>query len=187
MAIEIARRCPQIPFRIVANASDEDVRREVTANLPPNVTLLDYVPFHELPPVFGSARIFLSTGNAQYEGFPTVLLHAVAAEKPIVSLQDFDGFLASSQSGVICGEDSNAAAEAINRYWNDAGAYDAAPALEYLRRNHAVDSITNRFAKLLADLDRKSNEHESNEHRLGNHGPDNGVSASRESESPRDP
>lgn len=100
LAIEIARRCPEIPFVLVANRKDSAVEAEVRASCPPNVRLLDYVPRTEIAERYRQSRLFLSTGDAQYEGFPNVFLEAAASGTPIVSLEDFDSFLTTSGCGV---------------------------------------------------------------------------------------
>ncbi len=152
LSVEIARLCPEIPFQMVVNESDDQVRREIQANHPENVRLVDYVPANEMAAVFGAARIFLSTGNADYEGFPTVLLQAVAAEKPIVSLDDFDGFISQSDSGIVCGNDLRRAAEAIRRYWNRPDERDPSTATEFLRQNYTVEATTHQLIEILGRL-----------------------------------
>ncbi len=59
------------------------------------------------------ADVLLATGSQAYEGFPNVLLQAAAAETPIVSLQDFDGFLNASSAGNVCQDDIDQAAQCI--------------------------------------------------------------------------
>ena len=44
LAIEIAKLCPEIPFRMIVNESADDVRREIQASCPENVQIIDYVP-----------------------------------------------------------------------------------------------------------------------------------------------
>ncbi|RMF40606.1 MAG: glycosyltransferase, partial [Planctomycetota bacterium] len=101
LLIDVARRCPEIPFLMVANDFDDQVRRELTAQLPPNISLRSYVPFDEMPSVFQRAGAFVSTGDPAYEGFPNVLLQAAASHTPIFSMQDYDEFLNHSGSGVV--------------------------------------------------------------------------------------
>ena len=109
LAIEIARRCPSIRFLMILNASDEMVAHEVKRSKPPNVELVDYVPSMEMPSLMRKAWLFLSTGSAEYEGFPNVLLEAAASGTPIVSLEDFDGFLGREKCG-LSGDVSQVAA-----------------------------------------------------------------------------
>ena len=151
-AIEVAKRCPDIQFRMIVNESDDQVRREIQAFRPSNVELIDYVPFDQQPELFGNARVFFSTGSAEYEGFPTVLLQAVAAGKPIVSMDDFDNFIQESQSGQVVGEDFQHAAEAIQAYWDTPASHDANFAHQYLETHHTLGAITTQVEGIIREL-----------------------------------
>ena len=152
LAIEVAKQCPDVPFRMIVNESDEHVRREIVASKPANVQLIDYVPFDQQAKMFGGSRVFFSTGNADYEGFPTVLMESVAAGKPIVSLDDFDGFIVRSKSGAVVGNDAAAAARAIREYWTNPDSFDSSFATAYLDEHHHVRNVTKHLAQLLARL-----------------------------------
>jgi glycosyltransferase involved in cell wall biosynthesis len=100
LAIEIAARCPDIPFTMILNPSEDAVYREILDAKPPNVAIVDFVPASEMSKRMSRAWLFLSTGSADYEGFPNVFLEASASGTPIVSLEDFDGFLTRSGGGL---------------------------------------------------------------------------------------
>ena len=100
LAIEIAARCPDIPFTMILNPSEDAVYREILDAKPPNVAIVDFVPASEMSKRMSSAWLFLSTGSADYEGFPNVFLEASASGTPIVSLEDFDQFLTRSVGGL---------------------------------------------------------------------------------------
>ncbi len=151
-AIAIARTCPDIPFRLIANASDANTEAAVRADLPANVTLTDYVPHDQMPAMFAAARVFLSTGSAAYEGFPNVLLQAAATATPIVSLEDFDDFIVRSQSGIVCGPNGQAAAAAIQQFWNRTRTLDAAHVRDYLQQHHDRPRVIDQLACLLAGV-----------------------------------
>ncbi len=147
LAVEIARKIPQIPFRMIINASDEQVRRSIHQDLPANIQTVDYVEYDQMPQQFADARVFLSTGNADFEGFPAVLLHAIAAGKPIVSLDDFSNFIHDSGGGVVTDGSTSQAADAIRRYWNNETLYDRDATSAYLDAHHSVDVIGRLLAK----------------------------------------
>ncbi|WP_162006661.1 glycosyltransferase [Roseimaritima sediminicola] len=151
-AIEIAAACPEIPFRLVANPSDAEVERRVRAELPANVRLLDYVPHDQMPALFAGAAAFLSTGSPSYEGFPNVLLQAAASGTPIVSLEDFDGFLAASGAGVVCDDDDAAAARALQAFYDGQLSIDRAAVEAYLDEHHSHRRVIERLARLLQDV-----------------------------------
>ncbi len=152
LAIEIAKALPEIPFRMIVNASDDSVRQEIDAECPDNVERLDYVPFDQLPKQFGASRVFLSTGNAQYEGFPTVLLHAISARKPIVSLDDFSGFIQNSHSGHVASGSIKQASEMVRQYWNQPASWDHDYATRYLDENHTIDAVGKLLARIVCDM-----------------------------------
>jgi glycosyltransferase involved in cell wall biosynthesis len=151
LAIEIARQCPGVPFTLVINEGDAEVADEVRRLKPDNVTIVDSVPRPEMPDRFRNARVFLSTGSVEHEGFPNVLLEAAASGTPIVSLEDFDGYLGKSQAGIATGGDVVAAARAIkqltvdvdqwNRFWK-AGR-------EYVERHHSMGAMLEALRPLL--------------------------------------
>ncbi|QDT09053.1 glycosyltransferase family 4 protein [Planctomycetes bacterium K23_9] len=152
LALEIARLVPEVPFRMIINESDEQVRREVHKNLPANVQTTDYVAFDKMPEQFGRARVFLSTGNAQYEGFPAVLLHAMSVRKPIVSLDDFSGFISDSRSGTVADGSVEKAAAAIRDYWNGGANYDHQFASDFLDQNHSINAVGQQLADLIRQM-----------------------------------
>jgi glycosyltransferase involved in cell wall biosynthesis len=146
-AFDIARCCPEIPFLMVVNPHDHQIEASLRAELPANIKLRDYVPFSQMPAVFGNARIFLSTSSADYEGFPNVLLQAAASGTPIVSQEDFDHFLQLSGAGPVVGPDPRAAGESIRKLW--ASTSKPKPTVDaYLAAHHALASVARQVADL---------------------------------------
>jgi len=152
LAIEIARRCGEIPFHMIINPSDPELERRLRENCPRNVRITPYVPADRMPETMAGCQIFLSTGAAQYEGFPNVLLQATAAGKPIVSLDDFDDYLARSGAGIVCGGDLAAATHAITQFHGGQLTWDPRPARQYLLEHHALDTVINRLLDQLHRL-----------------------------------
>lgn len=151
LALEIARRCPHLQFRMIINPQDSDVEQRVRSTKPENVEILGYVPFDQMSQQFAGASVFLCTGSPEHEGFPNVLLQSAASQTPICSLTDFDDFLATSKAGVGCDEDLeivvkelNAMAEEDKTDWTYVSAY--------LDQNHSRKAISIGVEQLLLDL-----------------------------------
>ena len=149
LAMEIAAKCPEISFRMIINPSDARIESELNSRCPPNVTIDSYIPNDAMPKTMADCRVFLSTGAAEYEGFPNVLLQAAAAGKPIVSLDDFDSFLQRSGAGVHTDGNIDAAADSIRELYAGKRTIDHQQTREYLRQHHDVGSIVSRLLKLL--------------------------------------
>jgi glycosyltransferase involved in cell wall biosynthesis len=117
LAIEIAKRCPEIPFVLVMNPRDPAEDARVRAAAPANVTIRDHVPPPEMPALMASSLAMLNTSSL--EGFPNTFLQAGAARIPVVSLVVGDTYLEASQGGVCCRGDENRAVDALQRYARD--------------------------------------------------------------------
>ena len=150
LAIEIAKLCPEVPFRFVLNAGEADVRRQVEKELPNNVQLIDFVPNESMPERMRESRIFLSTGSPEFEGFPNVLLEAAASGTPIVSLEDFDGFLAKSGAGKSHDGDVHQASETLKRWYESETEWNprSADGCQYVKKFHSLDAISAEFTQL---------------------------------------
>jgi len=134
---------------MVINASDPSVQQEIQRDKPENVSIIDYVPFDQMMQTMSEADIFLSTGNGLYEGFPNVLLQAAATGCPIVSLEDFDGFLSKSKAGNACCGDIDKAALTIQEYALGARMVDSETVRAYLAAHHSHTAIARSFRILL--------------------------------------
>lgn len=150
LALEIARRCPDVPFLLIANRSDAAVESEVRATCPPNVTLRDYVPRSEIGAYYRRARVFLSTGATEHEGFPNVLLEAAACGTPIVSLENFDNFLTTSGCGIATDGDLEQAAIAVRQLWASTVTWQsfADRGRAYVEQHHSLRNCVTAFTEV---------------------------------------
>jgi glycosyltransferase involved in cell wall biosynthesis len=151
LALEIAKQCPRIPFRMVINRGDPAVEAEIRAQAPPNVQIIDYLSRDEMPKAFREARLFLSTGSSAYEGFPNVLLEAAASGTPIVSMDDFDEFLTRSQCGIL-GTNAEVTAKAVMLLTGLEGEWvnRSRRGAEYVRQHHSLPTCLDRFEQVIS-------------------------------------
>jgi glycosyltransferase involved in cell wall biosynthesis len=151
LALQVAKQCPGVPFTLVINDGDAEVADEVRNLKPGNVTIIDSVPRGEMPGRFREARVFLSTGSIEHEGFPNVLLEAAASGTPIVSLEDFDGYVGESHAGLITGGDVDAAAGAVRQLIGDVDQWKrfSHAAREHVERHHSIEAMLQAFRPLL--------------------------------------
>ncbi|MFV0446256.1 MAG: glycosyltransferase [Planctomycetaceae bacterium] len=138
LCLDVAREAPDIPFLMVMNPRDRAVEERIRRTAPPNVRIVDRVPFPQMPALFARAAAFLST--SRLEGFPNVFLQAALSGVPIVSLDVGGSFLKASRAGVCTGDDLAAAAAALMRFHRGqlGTHYQAAVAREYVFEYHAL-------------------------------------------------
>lgn len=143
LLIELARRCAEIPFLLVMNRQDAEVHAEILSQLPANVTHREYVPFNEMPAVFGNARVLVMTGNPAYEGFPNLLLQAAATGVPIVSMHDFNGFFDLTKAGLVSGEDLDEMERQVRLVWTKRPEELAAEQelRDWIASHHSVEAV----------------------------------------------
>jgi glycosyltransferase involved in cell wall biosynthesis len=116
LCLELARRCPEIPFLMIMNRAEETVFREIMASLPQNVRVIEQVKFTEIEDYIRQAGVLANT--SAYEGFPHVFLQAGKYGIPVVSLTvDPDGFLKRHGCGVPAHNDLDAMAAAVRLVW----------------------------------------------------------------------
>ncbi len=101
--LEVAARCPDIPFVMVLNRGVQEVREEIELIKTQNVTILDQVPFAQMPQLYKNAIAFAFTGSIEHEGFPNVLLQSAATSTPIVSLDFLPDLILRSGGAILSG------------------------------------------------------------------------------------
>lgn len=149
-ALEVARRLPDIRFRLAGGAAEghEDLldrTREAAKDLP-NVEVMGFVPFVEMDKLYARASALLCTSTI--EGFPNTFLQAWNHRTPVVSTIDPDHVLTENGIGVAC-KDVDELAAGIRRVCGPEGRVMGARAREYLERVHSVEAVMALFEPLL--------------------------------------
>lgn len=117
--LELAVRCPQIPFVLIMNRSDPQRFEALLSSLPGNVRVVERVSMAEMGDYFRRAAVLVNTSAA--EGFPVAFLEAGKHHLPIVSLSiDPDGILTRHGCGMVAGGNIEAMAQALGSLWSDA-------------------------------------------------------------------
>jgi len=154
LGLEVARRCPEIPFVMVINSSDEGVRQEVLQKKPSNVTLVDAIPSDRMPDSLRASRLFLSTGSPEFEGFPNLFLEAAATGTPIVSLEDFDGFLTRSGGGFAADGDPDRLARLTQQLWGDTATWNRCShsGRAFVQQHHTLEEMLSQLHAVLTEI-----------------------------------
>jgi len=154
LCLDVALRCPDIPFVMVINRGDARLADQVRASAPRNVRIIDYVPADEMPTLFREARVFLSTSAAAFEGFPNVFLEAAASGTPVVTLEDFGDFVVSSGCGECSNGDLNLAIEKLQLLWSHEARWRECSrrGQDWVQRVHALDHVVIQFLNAMEDV-----------------------------------
>lgn len=154
LAVEVAKKCPEIPFLFVINKRFDEVEEQVRRERPENVTLMDYLPHDQMPEAFRRARLFLSTGSREFEGFPNVFLESAASGTPVCSLEDFNQFLETSRAGGGARGSIDELAELVRSFWCDPAQWQACSmrGVSYVREHHALEAVADQVAGILEEM-----------------------------------
>lgn len=158
MALEIARRLPQLRFVLVGGpdpgrreqAYFESVREAARALA--NVEMKGFVPFSETERYFDGARVVLNT--SLYEGFPNTFLQAWARAIPTVATIETGSRMEDGQPVYDAVQDVSDACWKVERLMRDDILWQQASnrVLAHFRETHSVDAIISRYEREIALL-----------------------------------
>jgi glycosyltransferase involved in cell wall biosynthesis len=126
--LELARRLPQLRFRMVGGPAGGDewlfarIRQEALTL--PNMEFIGFVPFQEVGAHFNAARVFVNTSD--HEGFPNTFLQAWSRRIPTVSFCN-PGSQVNGATAANVARDLNEMTGLIEKlmrdddYWNESG------------------------------------------------------------------
>lgn len=154
LIIEVARRHPEIPFKLAGAARDMDL----IENLSENVELMGYLSGNDLQEFYNNARFFVMASRC-YEGFAMAILEGAAYSKPMIA-PDHGGFTEIIGTGDdaigLLFEPGNAEAleAAVIRLWNDETLTRllGLKANEKLKARYSTDVIARQWASLIHSM-----------------------------------
>jgi glycosyltransferase involved in cell wall biosynthesis len=147
LALAIARACPNVAFRMIANKVDARNYQLLLKDAPSNVVVTESVRPSTLRNEFANAIALLCTSDV--EGFPNTFLDAGSFGVPVLSLGiDPDGILTRERGGVVTNGDLAALIKAVQQYAaNPAMTQAAGERLRtYVRRRHEAVGRVAEFA-----------------------------------------
>lgn len=136
LLVELAQRCPELPFVMILNPRDTLLEQQIRRTAPPNVTIVDWVPFPQMPAVFRNAAVLVNTSSL--EGFSNAFLQAAASGVPIAALEVAREFLEESYAGEEAQGSMERLAEIVRQQWNDRDERRIRLAREYVEQHHAL-------------------------------------------------
>lgn len=154
MIIDVARRHPDIPFKLAGAVRDN----ELVKDLPSNVMLTGYLSGESLSEFYRNARFFVMASR-WYEGFPMTILEAASFGKPMIA-PDHGGFTEIIGSGgdaigrLFTPGDTDTLEKEITFLWaNPVETKRLGEAAHLkLRREYSTDVIQEKWLNLLDDL-----------------------------------
>lgn len=154
LIIEVARRHPEIPFKLAGAARDMDL----IENLPENVELMGYLSGNDLQEFYNNALFFVMASRC-YEGFAMAILEGAAYSKPMIA-PDHGGFTEIIGTGDdaigLLFEPGNAEAleAAVTRLWNGETLTRSLglKANEKLKARYSTDVIARQWESLIHSM-----------------------------------
>jgi len=144
LALELARRLPELQFTIVGGPSGKHealfARIKAEGEALPNVQITGFVPFDEVDRYFRTAAVLLNTSVV--EGFPNAFLHAWGRHKPVVALVDPNHLLSRRGFGRY-GQNLEEVAAALRELCADRAQRRriGAAAAEYVQQQHTPTAV----------------------------------------------
>ncbi len=155
IALDIAKRLPEINFVMILNPQHPDVEHRVREQCPANLQIIDHVPFAEMPALYRNAALLLNTSSSQHEGLPNTFLQAGASRVPIVSLEVDAGYLSTSGGGLVGTGVVRQTIEAVQHLWTspeEAEKY-AQAGYDFVTRHHDLSVVIEQLVDILNRLD----------------------------------
>ncbi|OOZ35761.1 hypothetical protein BOW51_10405 [Solemya velesiana gill symbiont] len=150
--LELAKRCPDLPFVMIVNNTNDTMFTDISTKCPPNLTIVDYVPHKEIWDYYRRARVFVSTSASGYEGFPNTFLQCAVTGVPMASLEvDPEGIFSQKNCGLLSGGSMDKLESDVRFLWSDEVHAQRYTKLfyKYTLEHHSLGRQVDRFEKLL--------------------------------------
>jgi glycosyltransferase involved in cell wall biosynthesis len=155
--LELARRMPDVPFRMVGGpvASSEGQltwqRIQAKAASLPNVKLDGFLPYEAADALYPAARVFLNTSVS--EGFPNTFLQAWARGVPTLAFVDVGSRLDGAPVNGVC-TDIDDMQRQLRRLLDDDTAWAQASqrARGYYESHHSARATMSAYEALITNL-----------------------------------
>jgi glycosyltransferase involved in cell wall biosynthesis len=155
LACAVARRCPDVAFRLIVNRVGDGAFERLLAEAPANVTIIDCVRPSDMHREYSMALALLNT--SLLEGFPNAVLEAGSFGVPLLSLSVDPGEIISREGGgALADGDIATLAELVRRYHIDPVLAQAAGRRlqNYVRQHHEASARIDELAELVGDVTR---------------------------------
>jgi glycosyltransferase involved in cell wall biosynthesis len=156
IAVEVARLCPAIGFRLIVNRVDGPSFDQLMSEAPSNVAIVESVPPQDMARQYAGAIALLNT--SRFEGFPNAVLEAGSFGVPLLSLCVDPGEIISREGGgALADGDVATLAELVRRYHADPALARAAGRRlqSYVRQHHEASARIGELADLIREIVRR--------------------------------
>jgi len=156
LLLELAAALPNEHFvAVLPSGPDKSLQQDILqrSKTLANIEVLSHVPYRDIASLFARAKIFVCT--SEYEGFPNTYLQAMQHAVPIASMcVDPNGVLSREGAGATGAGDFQKFQAHVVRFLTDGDAHATAAraGLGYVRRNHDVAAVAERYKALFRDL-----------------------------------
>lgn len=150
--IQLAQHFPNIQFVMIMNRYNDMRSQQLIESAPENVTIHEFIPFHEIESFFSKAFVFIST--SVNEGFPNTFLQAAKYSVPILTYNfDPDDFIQRYQCGIVAHGDFDELANGLKIIHEDkhTGKMYSENAYQYVEENHNLDRKVKQLTKVIKD------------------------------------
>ena len=162
LIVEVARRQPNIPFRLAGEVRD----KELVATLPANCQLMGYLSGEALRDFYCQAAFFVMASR-WYEGFPMSILEAAQYGKPTIG-PNHGGFTEIIGEGEMAigrlfrPGDVDDLEKKVVELWNRPQEIErlGQKAFEKLKREYSSEVVYRKWEQLFEDLLSKKEKHE---------------------------